>query len=72
MATTSNDIPLAADLISEQDFAQTFGKSLRTVRRWHLERRGPRRTRIGKSIFYRRESVEAWLRQLEEPSSCDV
>ena len=66
---THNSITLPDDdLISEQALAHIFGKSLRTIRRWHVERRGPRRTRLGKTIFYRRDSVLRWLGEQEEPA----
>ncbi len=55
-----------ADFLSEREFATLIGKSLRTVRRWHVERRGPTRTRLGRSVFYSRKAIENFLRRLEE------
>ena len=55
-----------ADLISEQEFADLIGKSLRTLRRWHVERRGPSRTLLGRSVFYSRKAIENFLRCQEQ------
>ena len=63
MATVS--IP-DGDLISEHHLARLLSVSLRTVRRWHTERRGPKRTKIGRAVYYRRQSIEEWWRSQEE------
>ena len=55
-----------ADFLSEQEFATLIGKSLRTIRRWHVERRGPARTRLGRSVFYSRKAIENFLRHQEQ------
>ncbi len=65
MAATNINIP-QADLVSEREFANLVGKSLRTVRRWQIERRGPRRTVLGRSVFYSRQAIEDFLRQHEQ------
>ena len=46
-----------SDLLSERELARLLGKSLRTIRRWSVERRAPPKVKLGKSVFYRRESV---------------
>ncbi len=56
----------ASDLLSERELAHLLGKSLRTIRRWSVERRGPRKVKLGKSVFYRRESLLAWIAAQEE------
>lgn len=35
--------------------------SLATLRRWDRQRVGPVRTKIGKAVYYRQESLYAWL-----------
>ena len=55
-----------SDLLSERELARLLGKSLRTIRRWSVERRGPRKVKLGKSVFYRRESVLRWVSEQEE------
>jgi predicted DNA-binding transcriptional regulator AlpA len=67
-STRSITIP-ETDLLSERDFARLFSRSLRTVRRWHVERRGPRRTVIGRSRYYSRRSIEAWLQRQTEDAA---
>ncbi len=52
---------LAGDFLSEDAFAQFVGKSLRTIRRWHSDRTGPARTKIGRKILYKKSAVVAWL-----------
>ena len=67
MATTTSPLD---DYIPRRELAQQLGKSTRTLDRWQLERRGPRRTKIGKSIFYHVSHVSEWLeRQTEETVS---
>ena len=65
MATSTIKIP-DSDYISEHQFAVLVGKSLRTVRRWSVERKGPRRTRLGKTVFYSREAITSFLKSREE------
>lgn len=65
MATTTIDIP-KSDFISEHQFAVLVGKSIRTVRRWSVERKGPSRTRLGKTVFYSREAITGFLKSREE------
>ncbi len=55
-----------SDLLSERELARLLGKSLRTIRRWSVERRGPRKVKLGKSVFYRRESLLRWMAAQEE------
>ncbi len=55
-----------ADFLSEREFATLIGKSLRTVRRWHVERRGPTRTRLGRSVFYSRKAIVNFLQHQEQ------
>ena len=65
MPATTIQIP-NADFLSEREFATLIGKSLRTVRRWHVERRGPIRTLLGRSVFYSRKAIETFLRRQEQ------
>ncbi len=55
-----------ADFLSAREFATLIGKSLRTVRRWHVERSGPARTQLGRSVFYSRKAIENFLRCQEQ------
>lgn len=60
-----------SDLLSERELARLLGKSLRTIRRWSVERRGPRKVKLGKSVFYRRESLLRWIATQEEGANHD-
>jgi hypothetical protein len=48
-------------LVSEADTARELGRCPRTLKRWRSLREGPPFIRIGRSVFYRREAVRAWL-----------
>ncbi|WP_210248918.1 helix-turn-helix domain-containing protein [Methylobacterium sp. WL64] len=48
------------------DLADALGVHVRTLDRWHRERRGPPRTIVGRQIMYRGEAVEEWLRANEQ------
>lgn len=49
------------DLMTEADYAAMRGVSVRTTQRERALRSGPPYIKLGKSIFYRRESVAAWI-----------
>lgn len=57
--------PNRADLISPHQLARELGMSLRTLQRHHDARTGPPRITLGKHVFYRRTSVDAWLARRE-------
>ena len=52
--------------LTKHQAAADLGKTTRTLDRWHTERRGPRRTLIGRSVYYSRKSLSDWLQQQEE------
>ncbi len=55
------------DYIERAELARQLGKSVRTLDRWHCQRTGPTRTRVGRSIFYKKSAVATWLEaQTEE------
>lgn len=56
------------DYISRDELARQLGKSVRTLDRWYTMRIGPPRTKVGKSVLYRKASVVKWLEQHEEPA----
>lgn len=54
------------DLITEADYAALRRVSVRTVQRERMLRSGPPFIKLGKSIFYRPASIEAWLISQEQ------
>ena len=52
--------------LSREEFAKEVGKDVRTVIRWELQRRAPKRTKIGRSVYYSKRAVEQWLSEQEE------
>jgi len=39
-----------------------------TLARWRMQRRGPPVTHIGRSVFYKKSSVKAWVAAQERPA----
>lgn len=71
MTATGIQLP-QDDLITEQQFADLVSRTLRTVRRWAAERTGPRRTRIGRTVYYSRapsSSLLTDMRRQNEPKT---
>lgn len=56
---------VAAEYLSSEDLACDLGVTLRTLIRWRDKRTGPPTTPIGRRVFYRRDSVRAWLLENE-------
>lgn len=59
------NVALSEEILTEPQFAQLMGKTVRTVRLWEQLRIGPPRIKIGKTVRYRKTAVEAWLRSRE-------
>ena len=60
MPITQEHIGLDA-LLTESELSAMLKVSLACLRRWRLERRGPRFIKVGALVRYRSEDVEAWL-----------
>jgi len=58
--------------ISESDLARQLNRSVRTLQRLAARQSGPPRIKIGRLVFYRIESVRAWLAQQEKKPAADV
>ena len=54
------------DLISETDYAEKRGVSLRTIQRERSLRVGPPFIKLGRTIYYRPEAIDNWLRSKEQ------
>jgi hypothetical protein len=46
--------------------AEELGKSEATLDRWNRLRVGPPRTKLGRTVLYRRDTLKAWLIAQEE------
>ena len=51
--------------ISESDLARQLHRSVRTLQRLAATRSGPPRIKIGRSVYYKIDSVRTWLAQQE-------
>ncbi len=58
---------ILAGYLTPKDLAHALGVSERTLGRWHQFRQGPPRVEIGRKVFYRAESVSAWMVSRERP-----
>jgi hypothetical protein len=56
-----DQIKLLADYLEEQPLAQEIGVTVRTLRRWRRERKGPPITHIGRKVVYSLEGLRRWL-----------
>lgn len=51
--------------LTKSQAAAELGVNERTLNRWHTERIGPPRTKIGARVYYRRDGVAEWVRNRE-------
>ncbi len=47
--------------VNEAELAAAVGRDVNTLRRWAVERKGPPRTTIGRSVVYRVGAFRKWL-----------
>ena len=57
----SDLVPILADFMTVEQLAAELGRNKRTLDRWDALGTGPPRTRVGRTVLYRRSSVEKWL-----------
>jgi len=53
-------------LLVEQDVANHIGVSIQTLRKWRYDGIGPRHIKIGRTIRYRQEDIDAFFAQASE------
>lgn len=58
---------ILAGYVKPKDLAKALEVSERTIARWHHFREGPPRVEIGRKVYYRLESVNAWIASCERP-----
>jgi excisionase family DNA binding protein len=49
------------EYLTKAQLASALGVSVRTLNRWHDERVGPDRIRVGRKVLYSRAAVARWL-----------
>ena len=49
------------EFLSPEELATELGRNKRTLDRWDALGIGPPRTRVGRTVLYRRSSVQKWL-----------
>jgi excisionase family DNA binding protein len=57
-------MPLEASrLLTSEEVAAYLQVPVRTIHNWRSERKGPRASKVGRHLRFRRADVEAWLDQ---------
>jgi len=54
---------MAEHLLNEHEAAQFLGLSVFTLRAWRSKRRGPAFVKLGRSVRYRSDDLEAFLNE---------
>lgn len=54
------------EYLTKHEAAKLLGKSVPTLDRWNRLGTGPKRTRVGKTILYRKSALVEWLKRQEE------
>lgn len=52
---------MTAQIVTPSELAAHLGISCRTLARWHVQRKGPPRVKVGKYVGYRASAIESWL-----------
>ena len=60
---------LTGNLLTRVEVAELLNVTPRTLYRWELSRTGPPSLKVGRTAFYRREALDAWLLNLEGAGS---
>lgn len=59
-------VPVLAEFMTTEELAAELKLNKRTLDRWDALGIGPPRTRVGRTVFYRRSSVQKWLSAQEQ------
>jgi len=57
---------LNVELLTSEEVSRALNISTRTLHRWGRLRKGPPRIKLGRSVYYRRASIERWLLTMEK------
>ena len=58
---TEDTKPMLSEWMTRAELALELHVTTETLCRWNSRRHGPAPTRIGRSIFYRRDAVRQWI-----------
>lgn len=56
---------MAEKYITRREWAEECGKTVRTLRQWAADGKGPRPRMLGNTVVYLRSEVDAWLETQE-------
>ena len=59
-------IDLENEYLTSDEVSDWLKVSRRTLHRWARLQKGPPNIKVGRSVYYRRASVEQWLLSLEQ------
>ena len=62
-------VPILSEFMTTEELAAELGRNKRTLDRWDALGTGPPRTRVGRTVLYRRSSVQKWLAAQENQAS---
>ena len=62
----SDSEPLLSEFLTKEELAAELRRNPRTLDRWAVLGIGPPRTCVGRSVLYRRSSVQKWLSAQED------
>ena len=62
-------VAILENYVSRREFAKQLGKNERTVIRWEIQRRAPKKTKIGRSVYYSKRAIEIFLAEREESAA---
>lgn len=51
------------DLLTVKETAEMLKISVHTLNKWRTLRTGPNFVKVGRSVKYRRDSIEAWIKR---------
>ena len=64
--------PILSEFLTKDDLAEQLQRNPRTLDRWAVLGMGPPRTHVGRTVLYRRASVQKWLAAQEESDAREL
>lgn len=65
MTAELETIDILEGMLTREQVSKALGLSVDTLGRWATQRKGPPVTKIGSKVYYRRESLDSWMRSQE-------